>query len=142
MPVKTNDIDPATSRLVACLPGSLLTSGPCPRWQPGWSSAHLDDGAHTYIHCTMDFEWDPDKAAANLEKHGVDFADAVGVLFDDFALTLDDEHPTEERFITIGADPLNRILVVVYAWRRDTTIRSISARKATTSERRSYEARL
>ena len=90
----------------------------------------------------MNFEWDPEKAAANLEKHGVDFADAVGVLFDDFALTLDDEHPSEERFVTIGTDPLNRILVVVYTWRGDTNIRLISARKATASERRSYEAGL
>ena len=105
-------------------------------------SGHLDHGAQAYIHCTMDFEWDPEKAAANLEKHGVDFADAVGVLFDDFALTLDNEHPTEERFVTIGSDPLNRILVVVFTWRGDTTIRLISARKATASERRSYEAGL
>ena len=86
----------------------------------------------------MDFEWDPGKAAANLEKHGVDFADAVGVLFDEFALTIDDEHATEKRYVTIGTDPLNRILVVVYTWRGD-TIRIISARKAEAQERRFYE---
>jgi uncharacterized DUF497 family protein len=86
----------------------------------------------------MEFEWDPKKAVANLRKHGVDFADASGVLFDDFALTIPDEHSEEERFVTIGADPLNRILVVVYTW-RGATIRIISARKADAKERRDYE---
>jgi uncharacterized DUF497 family protein len=88
----------------------------------------------------MDFQWDPKKAAANLQKHGVDFADAVGVLFDDLALTIDDEHSAEERFITIGADPLNRILVVIYTWRGD-AIRIISARLATAAERKLYQER-
>lgn len=89
----------------------------------------------------MDFEWDPKKAAENLRKHGVDFADAVGVFFDDFALTIDDEHATEERFVTIGTDPLNRILVVVYTWRVE-NIRIISARRADARERRYYEEEL
>jgi uncharacterized protein len=31
----------------------------------------------------MDYEWDPDKAAANLRRHDVDFADAVGVFEDE-----------------------------------------------------------
>lgn len=87
----------------------------------------------------MEFEWDPRKAASNLEKHGVDFADAVSVLFDDFAVTIPDEHPTEERFVTIGTDALNRVLAVVYAWRGRDTIRIISARRAETRERRQYE---
>ena len=89
----------------------------------------------------MDFEWDPKKAAENLRKHGVDFADAVGVFFDDFALTIDDEHDTEERFVTIGTDPLNRVLVVVYTWRGE-NIRIVSARKADMRERRYYEEEL
>jgi hypothetical protein len=88
----------------------------------------------------MDFEWDPGKAAANLEKHGVDFADAVGAFFDDFALTLEDEGSTEERYVTVGMDVLGRILVVVYTW-RSKAIRIISARKADASERRQYEER-
>lgn len=88
----------------------------------------------------MDFQWDPKKAATNLQKHGVDFADAVGVLFDDFALTIEDEHALEERFITIGTDPLNRILVVVYTWRGD-AIRIISARPAEATERNLYQER-
>lgn len=86
----------------------------------------------------MEFEWDPRKAAANLQKHGVDFADAVGVFFDDFALTLEDEGSAEERYVTVGMDVLGRILVVAYTW-RSKTIRLISARKAEASERRQYE---
>ena len=88
----------------------------------------------------MEFEWDPKKASSNLRKHGVDFADATGVLFDEFALTIPDESSEEERFVTVGADPLNRILVVVYTW-RGKSIRIISARKADPSERKEYEER-
>lgn len=74
----------------------------------------------------------------NLDKHGIDFAEAVAVLEDDTALTLDDDHPDEERFITIGSDTFGRVLVVVYTWRGD-VIRLISARKATPRERQQYE---
>jgi uncharacterized protein len=87
----------------------------------------------------MNFEWDPRKAALNLERHGVDFADAVSVLFDELAVTIDDEHPKEERFVTIGTDGLGRVLVVVYTWRGAGTIRIISARKAEARERKNYE---
>ena len=86
----------------------------------------------------MNFEWDPAKAAENLRKHGIDFADATGVLFDEHSLTILDEGAHEERFVTIGADTLNRILVVVYTFRGE-TVRMISARKATTRERRQLE---
>jgi len=83
-------------------------------------------------------EWDADKAAANLAKHGVDFADAAGVLEDEAALTMPDDDPDEERFVTVGMDALGRILTVVYAWRGDEP-RLIPARKASRSERRQYE---
>jgi hypothetical protein len=86
----------------------------------------------------MDYEWDPDKAESNVEKHGVDFADAVTALDDEAALTLDDDDPDEERFITLGMDALRRIVVVVYTWREE-RIRIISARKATPRERKQYE---
>jgi hypothetical protein len=87
----------------------------------------------------VEYEWDPAKGRRNLEKHGVDFADAVGALEDDLALTVEDTHSvTEERFVTIGMGPLGRLLVVVYSW-RDEQIRLISARKATSRERRKYE---
>lgn len=87
----------------------------------------------------VEFEWDADKAAANLRKHGVDFADAVLALEDELALTVEDpDSEYEERFITLGHDPLGRLLVVAYTWRGE-RIRPISARKATGQERRRYE---
>lgn len=86
----------------------------------------------------MGFEWDPKKADINLKKHGIDFADAVTVLDDYNAVTIDDPDHEEERFITIGMDAFGRILVVVYTWRGD-DIRIISARKATKHECKQYE---
>ena len=86
----------------------------------------------------MEFEWDPGKAARNLKKHGIDFADAALVFHDDLAVTVPDEDADEERFVTLGADALGRLLVVVYTW-RDERIRIISARAAAASERRRYE---
>jgi uncharacterized protein len=86
----------------------------------------------------MVYQWDNDKAATNLSKHGIDFADAVSVFADDLAVTVSEERFDEERFITIGIDALGRVLVVVYTWRGN-EIRLISARKATRSERKQYE---
>ena len=86
----------------------------------------------------MEYQWDNNKARANLRKHQVDFADAVAVFSDDFAITIEDDHPDEERFVTIGMDSLGRILVVVYTWRGE-SIRLISARKATKNEQKQYE---
>ena len=62
----------------------------------------------------MSYEWDPDKVRSN-----------------------QDEHESEDRFITIGMDFLSRILVVVYTF-RDVVIRILSARKATARERKVY----
>lgn len=86
----------------------------------------------------MDFEWDERKAAANLRKHKVDFADAATVFHDELCITVLDDHPRENRFLALGSDALGRVLVVVYTW-RDGRARLISARKATRNERRQYE---
>jgi uncharacterized protein len=85
----------------------------------------------------MTYQWDRDKAALNLRKHSVDFADAVTVFSDDLAITISDQRDSEERFITIGMDALGRVLVVVYTWRGN-QIRLISARKATRTEQTQY----
>ena len=85
----------------------------------------------------MNYQWDPNKAASNLRKHNVDFADAVSAFADELAITIEDKRSVEERFILIGIDALGRVLVVVYTW-RDSEIRLISARKATRSERQQY----
>lgn len=86
----------------------------------------------------MRYEWDPAKARANLSRHGVRLADAVTVFADERALTIDDPHPDEERYVTIGMDAEGRTLVVVYTWRGPDTLRLISARKATRRERNHY----
>ncbi len=86
----------------------------------------------------MTYEWDVNKAKYNLQEHRIDFADAVSVFNDDTAITILDEYPEEERFVTIGIDALGQILVVVYTWRGD-NIRMISARKATRMERKQYQ---
>jgi len=86
----------------------------------------------------VEFEWDPRKAATNFDKHGVDFADAVGALEDELALTMPDPGRAEARFLTMGRDPSGRLLVVAFTWRGE-RIRIISARAATRRERRQYE---
>jgi uncharacterized DUF497 family protein len=86
----------------------------------------------------MVYQWNRDKAAANLRKHSIDFADAVSIFSDNLAITIPDERFGEERFVTIGVDALGRVLVVVYTM-RDEEIRLISARRATRQERRQYE---
>lgn len=91
---------------------------------------------HTIIE--MAYQWDKDKAAANLRKHGIDFADAVSVFSDDLAITILDERFDEERFATIGMDALARVLVVIYTCRGN-EIRVISARKANQREIQQYQ---
>ena len=85
----------------------------------------------------MPFEWDPGKAEANRRKHGVDFADAVGVFEDPYALSRPDPFPAEERVATLGRDFLDRLIVVVWTF-RGAAIRLISARRARPRERRHY----
>jgi uncharacterized DUF497 family protein len=87
------------------------------------------------------FEWNPAKAAANLAKHKVDFADAALSLEDPRALTIADPDAIGvDRFITLAADPTGRILITVYSY-SGTNRRIISARKASSGERKRYEAR-
>lgn len=88
----------------------------------------------------MRFEWDPQKAEANLAKHGVRFAESLPVFADDFAITVadDESDPGEQRFVTLGTGAKGQALVVVYTW-RGAAIRIISARKAEPRERAQYE---
>jgi uncharacterized protein len=85
------------------------------------------------------FEWDPLKAAANLTKHKVDFADAAVSFEDPRAVTISDPDAIdEERFVTLAADPTGRVLVTVYTY-SGANRRIISARKASPGERKRYE---
>ena len=90
-------------------------------------------------------EWDEVKARANLRKHGISFEEAETAFLDDFALVLPDpDHSLieEERVLLIGISSALRLLVVVHCERDGgDTIRLISARRATRSERVQYGAR-
>ena len=88
----------------------------------------------------MDFEWDEGKRHSNLVLFQPDIADAVGVFYDDRAMTVEDpDSLREQRFITIGMDFKLQVLVVVNLQRQGDIIRLISARKANSHERRQYE---
>lgn len=87
----------------------------------------------------MRFQYDPVKAAANVSKHGVWFADAEGVFNDPLALlTEDPDARGEHRYVAIGVGRLGELLVVVYSERAE-EYRLISARRATRKERKAYE---
>ena len=89
----------------------------------------------------MDFEWDENKRHSNLIKHQVDFVDAVGVFYDDLAMTVEDPDAiNEQRLITIGMDFNLQVLIVVSMQRAGDIIRLISARKANKQERIQYES--
>jgi uncharacterized DUF497 family protein len=86
------------------------------------------------------FEWDAAKAKSNTEKHGVDFHEAATVFGDPLALRAPDpDHSSSEmRYVLLGMSTRRRLLVVAFAERLPRT-RLISARRATTRERRRYE---
>ena len=91
------------------------------------------------------FEWDEEKAKANLNKHKISFEEAETVFDDQFLITFPDEihSADEERFISIGYSGINRILLVVHTENAENAdeiiIRIISCRKATALEREIYE---
>lgn len=93
------------------------------------------------------FEWDPGKAAVNLQKHGVSFETATRVFDDPFLLTyLERIEEGEERWQTIGSIEGLVVVLVVHTIREDyeedhqvEVIRIISAREAGRKERRRYE---
>jgi len=87
------------------------------------------------------FEWDLVKAKHNHEKHGIAFADTFGVFEDPRSLTIERRVRGELRYVTIGLDAFERLLVVVYT-RRGKRIRIISARKACRDEVNQYEGEI
>lgn len=97
----------------------------------------MDDRERTVGHV---FEWHRAKAKANLQKHEISFEEAMSVFADPLSVTLaDPDHSADEsRFIDIGLSTRGEVLVVVYT-ERESTIRIISARRATRLERRVYE---
>ena len=89
----------------------------------------------------LEFEWDEDKAASNLRKHGVSFDEASTVFADPLAAIFDDEEHSQDeiREIAIGHSILQQLMLVSFTETGEDVIRIISARKATKRERRDYE---
>ena len=89
----------------------------------------------------MEYEWDAERAASNLAKHGVTFPEAMPVFGDPLEFVIaDPDHSEDEcRFLSMGLSAVGRLLVVAYTERQG-RIRIISARKATPRERRQYES--
>jgi len=86
------------------------------------------------------FEWDSKKAALNIAKHSVSFAEATTIFGDKRSITIPDpKHSQKEaRFVTIGKTFSTNVIVVVYT-ERGNKIRIISARQASRKERKTYE---
>lgn len=93
------------------------------------------------------FEWDPRKATANADKHGVTFDDAVTVFVDPNALDGPDmvHSAAEARCLRLGCAADGRVLMVAYTIRKGDDdaekIRLISARRASRRERARYTAK-
>jgi uncharacterized DUF497 family protein len=98
-------------------------------------------GASTVRSWSMDFDWDPEKAARNLSKHGVSFVEASTAFSDPLSVTIDDPRHSwgEERFVLFGVSSRGRLLAIAHS-DRDKTTRIISARLATRHEREQYES--
>ena len=96
----------------------------------------------TYIN-VMEFEWDQQKNQANYAKHQVNFELASRVFDDPLArFRFDRVIDGEERWLAVGKVLQLHVLVVVHACRSradQEVIRIISARRATSHERRLYE---
>lgn len=90
----------------------------------------------------MEFEWDPEKAASNERKHGVNFVEASTVFGDPLEVTIADPDNSigEYRFLSLGRSSIGKLLVVSYTEREENCIRIISARPASTAEISRYES--
>lgn len=85
------------------------------------------------------FEWDDEKAASNLARHGVPFELACEVFFDRFVRVVDAETRDEARDAVVGYTESQKLLFVVHVARHEEIIRIISARPATSQERKAYD---
>jgi uncharacterized protein len=87
------------------------------------------------------FEWDRQKAASNVRKHGLTFEEASTVFRDPLAIIFDDEDHSaaEHREIMIGHNHNGRLVIVCFTEKAEGLIRIISARLATKKEREKYE---
>lgn len=87
------------------------------------------------------YEWDPAKASANRREHGIRFSEAIIALEDPLSMTMiEPDSNGEPRWVSVGIDANERVLVTVFAM-RGTLVRIISSRLATPAERRRYQER-
>ena len=93
----------------------------------------------TFVFRDVIFEWDPDKAAANLAKHGIAFQRACEVFFDPFRRVVDVTAADEVRDAIVGYTKSQSLLTVVHLVHHEENFRIISARRASKEERRYYE---
>jgi len=88
------------------------------------------------------FEWDEEKNRKNIQKHGIDFADAIAIFDDDDRIeAIDGRNDYGEERIQVIGEAKPGILMAVYTWRQDgTSRRMISARTASRKERAVYHS--
>ncbi len=84
------------------------------------------------------FEWDENKAAGNIKKHGVSFETAARIFQDDDIIEIFDSYHSDDEMRMLAIGMVDDILSVVYTERHENTIRIISARPAVKKERRMY----
>ena len=89
----------------------------------------------------LNFEWDANKSASNIKKHGISFDEAKTVFTDEYARLIGDPDNSndEDRFLLLGTSIDSKLLVVCHCVREAESIRLISARKADKQERKIYE---
>jgi uncharacterized DUF497 family protein len=122
---------------------SPFVTGAVPNQRQNASLDHAPLAATTDIryHLPVQYEWDDDKAAENLRKHGVDFADAIGALEDQNRVEeIDDRFVYDEERVQVVGMAHGKVLFVVVTLPGEDTCRIISARKATRHEQDRYYA--
>jgi len=87
------------------------------------------------------FEWDEQKNLINIEKHGIDFEDAISIFLGSTLEAADDRFDYGEARVVAYGKTNGHVLAVVYTMRGD-SCRIISARKANKDERNAYYAAL
>jgi uncharacterized protein len=89
----------------------------------------------------LHFQWDSRKAASNIKKHGVSFDEACTIFADPLSVTISDPalSDAEDRYLDLGLSHRGRLVVVSYVERGD-SIRIISARRASSLEKKQYES--
>ena len=85
----------------------------------------------------MEFEWDEARRAANLVKHGLDFADAARMEWADATILPDQRFDYgEDRFFAF-AEWGGELHMIAFTWRAN-VLRVVSFRPANRKERRLY----